>query len=44
MLKASASCCSNRLEFDNAERPECNNLLSIYQIVSGKKKEVWRKR
>jgi tryptophanyl-tRNA synthetase len=27
------------LEFDNAERPECNNLLSIYQIVSGKKKE-----
>ncbi|VVB09026.1 unnamed protein product [Arabis nemorensis] len=27
------------LEFDNAERPECNNLLSVYQIVSGKTKE-----
>ncbi|GAB4854335.1 Tryptophan--tRNA ligase, chloroplastic/mitochondrial [Ancistrocladus abbreviatus] len=27
------------LEFDNPERPECNNLLSIYQLVSGKKKE-----
>ncbi|KAK9699004.1 hypothetical protein RND81_08G147000 [Saponaria officinalis] len=27
------------LEFDNPERPECNNLLSVYQLVSGKKKE-----
>ncbi|XP_010429592.1 PREDICTED: tryptophan--tRNA ligase, chloroplastic/mitochondrial-like isoform X3 [Camelina sativa] len=27
------------LEFDNAERPECDNLLSVYQIVSGKTKE-----
>jgi hypothetical protein len=28
------------LEFDNPERPECNNLLSIYQIITGKTKEV----
>ncbi|KAA0038626.1 tryptophan--tRNA ligase [Cucumis melo var. makuwa] len=27
------------LEFDNPERPECNNLLTIYQLVSGKGKE-----
>ncbi|KAI4316083.1 hypothetical protein L6164_024099 [Bauhinia variegata] len=27
------------LEFDNPERPECNNLLTIYQIVSNKTKE-----
>uniref|UniRef100_A0A0E0N2A8 tryptophan--tRNA ligase n=2 Tax=Oryza TaxID=4527 RepID=A0A0E0N2A8_ORYRU len=27
------------LEFDNPERPECNNLLSIYQIITGKTKE-----
>ncbi|KAK7351507.1 hypothetical protein VNO77_11022 [Canavalia gladiata] len=27
------------LEFDNSERPECNNLLSIYQLSSGKTKE-----
>ncbi|CAG7907244.1 unnamed protein product, partial [Brassica rapa] len=27
------------LEYDNAERPECNNLLSVYQIVSGKTKD-----
>ncbi|EOY29791.1 Nucleotidylyl transferase superfamily protein isoform 3 [Theobroma cacao] len=27
------------LEFDNPERPECNNLLSIYQIISSKTKE-----
>lgn len=27
------------LEFDNPERPECNNLLTIYQLVSGKAKE-----
>ena len=29
-----------RLEFDNPDRPECQNLLSIYQLVSGKSKEV----
>uniref|UniRef100_B9GMY3 Tryptophanyl-tRNA synthetase n=1 Tax=Populus trichocarpa TaxID=3694 RepID=B9GMY3_POPTR len=29
------------LEFDNPERPECSsNLLSVYQLVSGKTKEV----
>jgi len=28
------------LEFDNPERPECRNLLSIYQIITGKSKEV----
>ncbi|CAL1386364.1 unnamed protein product [Linum trigynum] len=27
------------IEFDNPERPECNNLLSVYQLVSGKTKE-----
>ncbi|XWS70301.1 hypothetical protein CRYUN_Cryun03dG0036200 [Craigia yunnanensis] len=27
------------LEFDNPERPECNNLLSIYQLISSKTKE-----
>jgi len=27
------------LEFDNPERPECRNLLSIYQIITGKSKE-----
>ncbi|PWA76880.1 tryptophan--tRNA ligase [Artemisia annua] len=27
------------LEFDNADRPECNNLLSIYQIITNKTKE-----
>ncbi|KAE9609128.1 putative tryptophan--tRNA ligase [Lupinus albus] len=27
------------MEFDNSERPECNNLLSIYQLISGKTKE-----
>ncbi|CAI9093578.1 OLC1v1029117C1 [Oldenlandia corymbosa var. corymbosa] len=27
------------LEFDNSQRPECNNLLSIYQIVTGKTKQ-----
>lgn len=27
------------LEFDNPERPECSNLLSIYQLISGKTKE-----
>ncbi|KAF8751412.1 hypothetical protein HU200_012087 [Digitaria exilis] len=27
------------LEFDNPERPECRNLLSIYQIITGKTKE-----
>ncbi|XP_062164118.1 tryptophan--tRNA ligase, chloroplastic/mitochondrial isoform X2 [Alnus glutinosa] len=29
----------NGMEFDNPERPECNNLLSIYQLISGKTKE-----
>ncbi|HBY76508.1 MAG TPA: tryptophan--tRNA ligase, partial [Cyanobacteria bacterium UBA11148] len=28
------------LEFDNPERPECNNLLTLYTILSGKTKEV----
>ncbi|MEM7726889.1 MAG: tryptophan--tRNA ligase [Cyanobacteria bacterium P01_A01_bin.45] len=27
------------LEFDNPERPECNNLLTIYMLLSGKTKE-----
>ncbi|XP_047322937.1 tryptophan--tRNA ligase, chloroplastic/mitochondrial [Impatiens glandulifera] len=27
------------MEFDNPERPECNNLLSIYQLVTGKTKQ-----
>ncbi|KAM0938198.1 putative tryptophan--tRNA ligase [Dioscorea sansibarensis] len=27
------------LELDNPERPECNNLLSIYQLITGKTKE-----
>ncbi|XWS26361.1 hypothetical protein CRYUN_Cryun26dG0025900 [Craigia yunnanensis] len=27
------------LEFDNPERPECKNLLSIYQLISSKTKE-----
>ncbi|MEM7555941.1 MAG: tryptophan--tRNA ligase [Cyanobacteria bacterium P01_A01_bin.84] len=27
------------LEFDNPERPECNNLLTIYMLLSGKNKE-----
>lgn len=27
------------LEFDNPERPECHNLLSIYQLISGKTKQ-----
>lgn len=27
------------MEFDNPERPECNNLLSIYQLISNKTKE-----
>ncbi|KAG5031139.1 hypothetical protein JHK82_014752 [Glycine max] len=30
---------SYSLEFDNSERPECNNLVSIYQLISGKTKE-----
>ena len=28
------------LEWDNSERPECTNLLNIYQSVTGKTKEV----
>ncbi|KAG8381845.1 hypothetical protein BUALT_Bualt05G0015100 [Buddleja alternifolia] len=27
------------LEFDNPERPECNNLLSVYQLITGKTKQ-----
>jgi tryptophanyl-tRNA synthetase len=27
------------LEFDNPDRPECNNLLSLYMITSGQSKE-----
>ncbi|MEQ9548514.1 MAG: tryptophan--tRNA ligase [Coleofasciculus sp. G3-WIS-01] len=27
------------LEFDNPERPECNNLLTLYTLLSGKTKE-----
>ncbi|MBE9198356.1 MULTISPECIES: tryptophan--tRNA ligase [unclassified Nodularia (in: cyanobacteria)] len=27
------------LTFDDSERPECNNLLSLYMLLSGKKKE-----
>lgn len=29
-----------RLEFDNPERPECTNLLSVYQLITGKSKQV----
>ncbi len=28
------------LEFDNPERPECNNLLNLYMILSGQEKEA----
>ncbi|MEM9538089.1 MAG: tryptophan--tRNA ligase [Cyanobacteria bacterium P01_E01_bin.42] len=28
------------LEFDNPERPECNNLLGLYMLLSGKTKET----
>ncbi|XP_059642330.1 tryptophan--tRNA ligase, chloroplastic/mitochondrial [Cornus florida] len=27
------------LEFDNPDRPECNNLLSIYQLMTGRTKQ-----
>jgi tryptophanyl-tRNA synthetase len=27
------------LTFDDPERPECNNLLTLYMLLSGKKKE-----
>jgi tryptophanyl-tRNA synthetase len=27
------------LEFDNKERPECNNLLGLYTLLSGKTKQ-----
>ncbi|MFS8009887.1 putative tryptophan--tRNA ligase [Helianthus anomalus] len=27
------------MEFDNPDRPECTNLLSIYQIITNKTKE-----
>ncbi|GFZ18507.1 HAT transposon superfamily protein [Actinidia rufa] len=29
------------LEFDNPERPECNNILSIYEVITNKTKQ-WR--
>jgi tryptophanyl-tRNA synthetase len=28
------------LEFDNADRPECHNLLTLYMLLSGQSKEV----
>ena len=28
------------LEFDNPDRPECNNLLNLYMILSGQEKEA----
>lgn len=28
------------LEFDNADRPECNNLLSLYMLLSGQMKDA----
>ena len=28
------------LEFDNPERPECNNLLGLYQLLSNQSKEA----
>jgi tryptophanyl-tRNA synthetase len=28
------------LEFDNPDRPECNNLLTLYMLLSGKSKEA----
>ncbi len=28
------------LEFDNPDRPECHNLLTLYQLLSGKTKEA----
>jgi tryptophanyl-tRNA synthetase len=28
------------LEFDNPERPECNNLLTLYMLLAGKTKEA----
>ncbi|MBE9039751.1 tryptophan--tRNA ligase [Oscillatoriales cyanobacterium LEGE 11467] len=28
------------LEFDNSERPECHNLLTLYMLLSGKTKEA----
>ncbi|PWA92028.1 substrate carrier protein [Artemisia annua] len=30
------------LEFDNDDRPECNNLLSIYQIITNRTKELYK--
>jgi tryptophanyl-tRNA synthetase len=30
------------LEWDNPDRPECTNLLNIYQSVTGKTREVGR--
>ena len=40
-LHADVACADvGRMEFANPERPECANLLAIYQIVSGKSREV----
>lgn len=39
-VKACKTDSSIGLEFDNPDRPECRNLLSIYQLTSGKSKEV----
>lgn len=30
------------LEYGNPERPECSNLLGIYEVVTGKSKQVSR--
>jgi hypothetical protein len=38
---SSAKMCMCRMEFGNEERPECNNLLSIYQQVTGKTQQVY---
>lgn len=38
-IKSSKTDSFEGLEFDNPERTECNNLLSIYQLVTGKEKE-----
>lgn len=40
LLSCFSSGNSYSMEFDNPERPECNNLLSIYQLISSKTKEV----
>jgi tryptophanyl-tRNA synthetase len=37
-IKAAKTDALKGLEWDNPDRPECRNLLSIYSIVSGKSK------